>query len=77
MGCLYAIDFPSGKRYIGITTATAEERFKGHVSAMNKGWDAAVSNALRKYGPENVAVRTLALAECVHEKREFSFVGNG
>jgi hypothetical protein len=30
MGCLYQLIFPNGKSYIGITTKSAEQRFKGH-----------------------------------------------
>lgn len=30
MGCLYQLIFPDGKSYIGITSKTAEQRFKAH-----------------------------------------------
>lgn len=43
----------SGKSYIGYTSKTMEERFKGHVSEMRYGSTYAFHNALRKYGKEN------------------------
>lgn len=36
MGCLYQLVFPNGKSYIGITSKTAEQRFKAHcINAKN------------------------------------------
>jgi len=63
MGCLYSIEFPNGKRYIGITThATAEQRFLTHVINLrrSKGRAGALYSALRKYGTQSVVLDTLA-----------------
>jgi group I intron endonuclease len=49
MGCLYKIDFPNGKSYIGFTTRTFEERIKGHVKAAKSGKRLLVHNAIRKF----------------------------
>ena len=39
--------------YIGKTISTINERFKGHLSAIDNGSDAHFHRALRKYGIEN------------------------
>lgn len=62
MGCLYRIDFPSGKSYIGITMKTAEHRFaKGHCK--KKNGPSALGAAIRKYGAESASVQTLVIAD--------------
>lgn len=63
MGVLYALHFPSGKIYIGITRETAEARFARHVKKANAGQPQAVCGAIRKYGRSSVRVETLAIAE--------------
>jgi group I intron endonuclease len=50
---LYIICFPNWKLYVGITTKTAEQRFKVHVRGAHKGGKGAVHKALHKYGPKN------------------------
>lgn len=64
MGCLYRIEFPGGKSYIGITADSAERRFAEHRynSETNRA-DRAVNRALRKYGPDSVTLETLVIAE--------------
>lgn len=37
MGCLYQLVFPDGKSYIGITSKTAEHRFRGHCMNAKSG----------------------------------------
>lgn len=64
MGCLYRLNFPNGKSYIGITKFTAEERFLVHCAIAMKGkksW--AVHRAIKKYGMENIKVETLIKAD--------------
>lgn len=64
MGCLYRIDFPSGKSYIGITAGTAEARFAEHAyNTRTSRQDRAVNRALLKYGTDSVSLKTLAIAE--------------
>ena len=67
MGCLYRIDFPNGKAYIGITMKTAEQRFKGHCNPAN-GF--AVHNALKKYGKSTAKLSTLVIADSWDYLRE-------
>lgn len=51
MGQLYKLDFSNGKSYIGITTKTALQRFKGHCVRHQCGKDrSALYNAFRKHG---------------------------
>ena len=50
-GVVYLISFPNGKKYIGITSTSFEERKQGHLSHMNTS-KLPVSNALRKYGEQ-------------------------
>lgn len=63
MGALYQLTFPNGKSYVGITAGTVAARFKEHTHAAKRGLQYAVYRALRKYGPENVRVKTLAIAD--------------
>jgi len=53
---LYQLEFPNGKKYIGITSKTAEERFKQHCNAFTKY---PCQLAIHKYGKENVIVTVL------------------
>lgn len=58
---LYQLLFPNGKKYIGITSKTAEERFKEHCClAHNKGM---CQKAIHKYGKENVIIKVLATVD--------------
>lgn len=63
MGCLYSLQSPSGRRYIGITKRTAEARFSKHVEhALGKRNNGVLYSALRKYGPDRFTLTTLAVA---------------
>jgi hypothetical protein len=58
---LYQLSFPNGKKYIGITSKTAQERFKEHCNpANNKN---ACQNAIVKYGKENVVITVLSTVD--------------
>jgi len=57
---LYRLSFPNGKKYIGITSKTAKERFKEHCAPSNR--INAVQHAIHKYGKESV--KLTVLAEC-------------
>jgi len=61
MACLYQLTFPNDKRYIGITTHTAEVRARGHRTLARSGGKTAVSAAIRLYG--DFKVETLVVAE--------------
>ena len=60
---LYIITSPGGKSYVGVTSRTAAWRFARHSSNALAGGTACrfLTNALRKYGPENFTVRTLVV----------------
>lgn len=57
---LYQLLFPNGKKYIGITSKTAKERFKRHCSIHSRC--KALSRAIKKYGKESIIISVLA--EC-------------
>lgn len=63
-GCLYRLNFPNGKSYIGITTKTADKRFAEHVRyASGRKSKFAVHLAIARYGANAVQVTTLSVAE--------------
>lgn len=61
----------NGKIYIGLTTKTAQERFKQHMDLSRRS-DYAIHRAMRKYGKENFTVEILERCSSVDEliKRE-------
>lgn len=56
---LYALDFPNGKRYIGISK-NARTRFAYHLCAAKRGVTFPVYNAIRKY-QDSITFRILAV----------------
>jgi predicted GIY-YIG superfamily endonuclease len=65
MGFLYMLEFASGKKYIGITAHSVNERMHAHRSqAARKSSDLLVYKAWRKYGEPTVTV----LAEMPREQ---------
>lgn len=62
MGVLYMLTFPNGKKYVGVTTKTAEERFARHsINADMNKIQYALYKAWRKHGPP--ALEVLAIVE--------------
>ena len=61
-GCLYALTFPNGKQYIGITSGTLRRRLNLHRSHANTGRPGAVYNAIRKYGSRGFSAKVLVAA---------------
>lgn len=55
---LYALDFPNGKSYGGISK-NPRKRFLGHLKTARRGGHLIVSRAIRKYGAENISMRVL------------------
>ncbi|MHB1236934.1 MAG: GIY-YIG nuclease family protein [Gallionella sp.] len=55
MGCLYQLIFPNGKSYIGISSNTAEQRFKAHCQNSKNG-----ITEYPDYSPKEKAVAELA-----------------
>lgn len=77
MGCLYVIESPSGKAYVGITLRTASARFNSHCSEARSGSNRLLCRALRKYGRTSFTIRTLAISDsweylCFIEQRAIS-----
>ncbi len=62
MGCLYQIEFPNGKKYIGISRKTSAERFITHTHDALKSTQ-LIHKAIRKYGKDSCIVRTLVIAD--------------
>jgi hypothetical protein len=70
VGCLYQIEFPSGKKYIGISKHDADKRCVAHfVGAKNNG-KLIVHNAIRKYGAEKCKVSTLVISNNIEYLKE-------
>ena len=70
---LYQLSFPNGKKYIGITSQTAQERFKKHCFKSNN--KNPCQKAIHKYGKENVVLTVLATVDnwellCLSEIKE-------
>ncbi len=61
-GCLYALTFPNGKQYIGITSGTLRRRVNLHRSHANTGRSGAVYNAIRKYGSRGFSAKVPVVA---------------
>lgn len=59
MGCLYKITSPNGKSYIGVTSGTADSRWKAHVSRTKEGRPQAINRAIAKYGADSFVIVTL------------------
>lgn len=65
MGCLYEVKCKiNGKSYIGITSGTAENRFRYHSTPSNarKKRRKLLSRAIVKYGKENFIISTLVIS---------------
>lgn len=66
MGNIYCIlNVKNGKRYIGQTTLTLQERFKQHVKAALSNTGYYLHSAMRKYGVDNFTIELLE--ECEEE----------
>lgn len=59
---LYALVFPSGKRYIGITHSP-DARMRGHKYAAKRAAKFAVHHAMVKHGPVNVVMQILVMGQ--------------
>ena len=57
-GIVYAMTFPDGKKYVGVTTTGIHKRLINH-AADSKSSDRKVSKAIRKYGIESIDIEVL------------------
>jgi group I intron endonuclease len=87
MGCIYKItNLVNNKLYIGLSTYTAEIRFKGHLDSIFKyESQLLIHKAIRKYGKENFKVETickcnkiesLKVLEKYYIKKYHTFIGD-
>lgn len=68
-GYVYSITSPSNKVYVGITLTTPKNRFREHIAFSKRGnSNRKISNAFRKYGPDNLKLSTLEILE--HDVKE-------
>ena len=61
---IYLLTFQNSKKYVGITSKTAAERFREHCCEKQRR---AVHHAIHKYGKENVTVTVLATLNATAE----------
>ena len=57
---LYSLEFPNGKRYIGISQ-DAKERFITHMDVARNSGNLPVYCAIRKYGEQNIRLKILVI----------------
>lgn len=69
MANVYAIGFPSGKLYIGLTSKTVAQRLTAHLKDTRAGSKLPVHSALRKYG-RNVQLVVLAQGVSFDEAKD-------
>lgn len=69
MANVYAIGFPSGKLYVGLTSKTVSQRLTAHLKDTRAGSKLPVHNALRKYG-RNVQLVVLAQGVSFDEAKD-------
>lgn len=63
MGCMYMIESPSGKQYIGITAKDISSRWKAHKAYALRSIEGALQKAIKKYGADKMAVKVLVIAD--------------
>lgn len=69
--CIYKItNLKNNKLYIGLTTVSIEQRWRGHVTQANIGNQKPLYKAIRKYGIENFVI------ESIYETESFEELGN-
>jgi hypothetical protein len=63
MPCIYVLEFPNGKKYVGQTIRTLHERWNDHVKTSrnprSKGYNSVVYRAMRFHGVGNIVHRVL------------------
>ena len=70
MGCLYKIEFPNGKNYIGFSSHCAEKRAKQHFKDARFKPKTPFHKAIIKYGKENLKIKTLVVANDIEYLKE-------
>lgn len=70
MGCMYMIESPSGKQYIGITSKSVQARWRMHKTHALRSAEGALQKAIQKYGADNMSVKVLVLADSYEYLKE-------
>jgi len=60
----------NSKQYVGITTRTITERFRGHKYTAGKNTGYYLHNAMRKYGFNNFVIKLLDTTDSIDELKE-------
>lgn len=60
----------SGRRYVGLTKRTWQERWRGHLYGARRGVTTHFANAIRKYGPEAFDHEVLQVCSTLEEANE-------
>lgn len=60
----------SGRRYVGLTKRTWQERWRGHLHGAGRGVRTHFANAIRKYGPEAFDHEVLEVCHTLEEANE-------
>lgn len=63
MGCLYQIEFPNGKKYIGVSRRSALKRCSEHFKNAESGANNILYSAIRKFGRSRCLVKTMLIAD--------------
>ena len=76
-GFIYLItNAKNGKKYVGKTINSVEERFRGHVGCAKSNHQSILYSAMRKYGPENFNVSVLEVVESDLDSREIFHIAD-
>jgi len=67
IGHIYVFLSPSGKRYVGQTIRTIEERIGQHWGDVKRGCSLPIHNAMRSYGKESIKIEHIFTIRCTQE----------
>lgn len=67
-GEVYSLEFPDGKKYVGVTTIGMRKRLNNHNS--NPSQTSKISKAVKEHGIENIKVEILDTFSCKEEACE-------
>jgi group I intron endonuclease len=74
MGCVYQLVFPNSKSYVGLTTKSAEVRYRRHI-ALSKGKSRRpIYNAIRKHGAPEMRILFESFEQALLEEQERRFI---
>lgn len=65
MACLYMITMPDGKRYIGVTSKTAEKRLAKHYEDAKGGRDTSIADAMRRCKFKGIKIDVLLESDSI------------